>query len=48
MLFNESKNCEKAMGLVPNYFLQFKIFLKPPQKSIYKQIIFLLVTYQPF
>jgi len=28
MLFNESKNCEKAMALVPNYFLQFKIFVK--------------------
>jgi len=31
MLFNEIKNCEKAMGLMPNYFLQIKIFLNPPK-----------------
>ena len=40
MLFNEGKNCEKAMGSVQNYFLQFKIFLKPPQKCIYNNLYF--------
>jgi hypothetical protein len=44
MLFDESKNCEKAMGLMKNYFLHFKIFLKPPKQFVYNQIIVLLVT----
>jgi len=37
---NESKNCEKAMGLVPNYFLQSKIFVKPPQKMFLKNKLY--------
>jgi len=34
MLFNVRKDCEKAMGLIENYFLHFKIFFKPPSKFI--------------
>jgi len=30
----EARIVKKSMGLVPNYFLQFKIFLKPP-KNVY-------------
>jgi len=44
MLSDEFKNCEKAMGLLQNYFLPLKKFLKNPNKVVYKQIIFLLVT----
>ena len=28
------------MGLVPNYFLQFKIFLKPPKKAFTNKLHF--------
>jgi len=43
-LINESKNCEKAMGSMQNYFLNLKIFLKLEKKLVNNQIIFLLVT----
>ena len=37
----ESMNCEKAMGLVQNYFQLYKIFFKP--NNVLKQTIYIFI-----